>query len=351
MSSSTPSEVPSGLADVLTLDERGLYCPAADLYIDPHRATARAIVTHGHSDHARRGHGHYICAPSGEAILRARLGKKLHIETWDFGEQVACGDALVSLHPAGHILGSAQVRIELDGRVWVVTSDFKRAPDPSCEPFELVPCDVLVTEATFGMPIYRWPPADAVMDEIAAWWADNAARDLPSLLFCYSLGKAQRLLAELGPRDVGPIWVDDKIEDLNIAYRQAGIALDPTPTLSSAPPDESFAGALVLGAPQARRMQALAARAPAAFASGWMRVRSMRRARAAGREGFVLSDHADWPELLQTVEDTGATRVIVDHDPHGLLVPYLLSRGIEAAPLEALRPQISPVRRTPAEVS
>ena len=323
---------------VLTLTPRGLYCPAGGFHVDPWRPVATAVVTHGHADHARWGHARYHAAAPGEGILRRRLGADIDLASHAYGAPLRLGDATVSFHPAGHVLGSAQVRIEVAGEVWVVTGDYKREADPSCAPFELVECDGFVTEATFALPIYRWDPGEKVVGEILAWWAENAARGRTSILFCYALGKAQRLLAELHARTgtERTVHLHGALVPMVDAYREAGVPLAPTAPVSAAPKGETFAGELVLAPPSAmgttwmRRF----AEPQTAFVSGWMRVRGQRRRRGYDR-GFVLSDHVDWPDVLRTVAETGARRVLCTHGYADTLARFLREeRGLDAAAIE-----------------
>lgn len=325
------------MTDVITLTPKGLYCPAGDFYIDPWKPVETAIITHAHADHARPGSDRYHAANSGLGLLKKRLGALIAINGYAFGEQVKLGDAVVSLHPAGHVLGSAQIRVEVDGETWVISGDYKCDDDPSCEPFEAVPCDVFVTEATFALPIYRWDPIEQVMDQLMRWWEANADAGKASVVFCYALGKAQRLLAEVGRRTDRPVHVHGAVDALMPAYRDAGIQLADTVPVLEKTKGESFAGALVIappsafGSPWMQRMGDCGT----AFASGWMRVRGHRRRRGFD-EGFVLSDHADWPGLLQTIEATGAKKVFATHGYSDTLARYLREQGIWAEPLETL---------------
>jgi putative mRNA 3-end processing factor len=321
---------------LLSLQTPGLFCEAGGFHIDPMRAVDTAIITHAHSDHARSGSRAYFCAPTSAGLLRARLGPRAQVTPLPYGERRRFGAVTVSLHPAGHILGSAQVRMEHEGRVWVVSGDYKRDDDPSCEPFEPVPCDVFVTEATFGLPVYQWKPAREVAAEIAAWWEESRASGSNCLLFCYSLGKAQRVLAELAPHAAAPILVHSTIPPLNACYEEAGIRLAPTRLLPDGDGDE-LRGQLILAPPSilntglARRL----GRYQTGFASGWMQLGSHRRRRGYDR-CFVLSDHADWPALVRTVRETGARRVYVMHGRNGILARYLREQGLDAHPVEAL---------------
>src|SRR5215218_11388883 len=212
---------------MLRLTDRGLHCPAADLYIDPWLPVDRAVITHAHGDHARWGSRHYLASSEGARVLRTRLGEQASIELLDFGETRVIDGVSLSLVPAGHILGSAQVRLEHQGEVWVVSGDYKTEADPTCTPFQAVRCHTFVTESTFGLPIYRWRPDREVFAGIDAWWRRNAAEGRASLLFGYALGKAQRLLAGIDPT-IGPIYTHGAVERLNADYRDTGIPLPPT---------------------------------------------------------------------------------------------------------------------------
>ena len=189
---------------LLQIDPNGLFCEAGGFYIDPWGAVGKALITHGHSDHARPGSASYLCAESCEPVLRARIGADSRIQTLAWGEKLGIGDVDVSFHPAGHVLGSAQIRVEHRGEVWVVSGDYKLAPDPTCAPFEPVRCHTFVTESTFGLPIYRWEPQQEVMRHVNDWWRGNRLRGKCSVIFGYPLGKSQRILAGLDPQ-IGPI--------------------------------------------------------------------------------------------------------------------------------------------------
>ena len=315
----------------------GMYCPAAQAWIDPHRPVTRALITHAHADHARPGCDEYWATTSSAGILRQRLGQSINLRTLNYKQQQQIGNAVVSFHSAGHVLGSAQIRLEVNGEVWVVTGDYKRCPDPSCEPFDPVPCDVLITEATFALPIYRWSDGATLAHSIKEWWQGDRSR--PSLLFCYAFGKAQRVMAELAA-----IGVDDEVllhgavETVTRHYRDLSVPMVPSRPVSELPRKESLAGRLVLAPPSAHRSSWMR-RFPApqtAFASGWMAVRGARRRKGYER-GFVLSDHADWQGLIRTVKESGAQRVYVTHGQNDVLARYLNEvEGIQAAPLAAL---------------
>ena len=291
----------------------GLFCPAGGFHIDPWGTVPRAVVTHAHGDHARPGSAAYLCAAPGAELLRRRFGDGTAIERLNYGETTTIGGVRVSFHPAGHVLGSAQVRLEAAEGVWVVGGDYKRAADPTCDPFEPVRCDTFITESTFGLPIYRWDPTEATIGELLEWWRGNEAERKTSVLFCYTIGKAQRVLAELARHTDRPVLVHGMMLSAIEAYREAGVGMLPVASATERPRG-TFAGELVLaplsarGTPWMRRLGDVSD----AFASGLMRVRGVRRQRAFDR-GFVLSDHADWPALLQTVADTGARTVLATH--------------------------------------
>ena len=314
--------------DLVVATPEGLYCPAGDFHIDPWRPVPRAVITHGHGDHARAGMGCYHVVAEGLPILRWRLGEQDY-RVHAAGERFRIGGATLSFHPAGHVLGSSQVRIEAGGEVWVASGDYKRDHDPTCTAFEVVPCDVFITESTFGLPVYRWPPASEVARDIVAWREECAANGEAAILYCYALGKAQRVLAELAAHTGRPAFVHGAIDAGVQVYREAGIAMLDTRRVADEARGADFAGELVIappsaaGSPWIRRFR----RAQQGFASGWMRIRGNRRRRNYDR-GFVVSDHADWPALLRTAHETGARRVIATHGDTDALVRVLNDQGI-----------------------
>lgn len=317
--------------DLLTATDRGLYCEAGGFFVDPWRPVARALITHGHSDHARPGHGRYLATQAAAPAIRHRLG--VAVETLAFGEQLKIGPVTVSFHPAGHLPGSAQVRVEHRGEVWVVSGDYKTEPDRLAEPFEPVPCHAFVTECTFGLPVFRWKREGEAMAEVNAWWAANRAAGRASLLGAYSLGKAQRLLAGIEAAQ-GPILTHGAIEDLNEVMRAQGLPLPATIRVSAETDPKRYPGALVLAPPSALGSGWARRFGPAAtgIASGWMALRGIRRRRGTDR-GFVISDHADWPGLNQAVRATGATRVIATHGYTAPFRRWLEEQGYEAGTL------------------
>ena len=318
---------------VLTFTDRGIYCPTGDFHIDPWRPVDRALITHGHADHARPGHGRYLCTRAAAPVLKHRLGD-ISLDTIGFGEAMDLQGATVSFHPAGHVPGSAQIRVAVKGEVWVVSGDYKTVDDGLSEAFEPVPCHAFITESTFGLPIYSWPDQAVLAEEINAWWTANAAAGRQSILGCYSLGKAQRVLNMLDT-SIGPVLTHGAIEATNIVLRGQGISLPETTPVGLDPSDKPPPGAMVLAPPAAlgsawmRRFGA----ASTAFASGWMRLRGVRRRRAADR-GFVISDHADWPGLNDAIGATGAERIFVTHGYTEQFTRWLSEQGYDSAVVE-----------------
>ena len=318
---------------LLRVDADGIFCEPGGFHIDPWGAVPRALITHAHSDHARPGSGAYLCTGGSAAILRERFPEAV-TESIPYAERRQIGSVTVSFHPAGHVLGSAQIRVEHNGEVWVVSGDYKLAPDPTCAPFEPVRCHTFVTESTFGLPIYRWQEPAHVMADIAQWWRINREQGRCSVIFGYPVGKAQRLLAGLDPA-AGPIVCHGAVERMNRVYRSAGVALPQTLYANDLQRAFDWTQAIVLappsahGSPWTRRFGPIST----AFASGWMRIRGTRRRKSIDR-GFVLSDHADWPALLAAIAATEADSILVTHGYRTPLVRWLTEHEKQAAALE-----------------
>lgn len=314
---------------VLRFTPAGIYCPAGDFYIDPWRPVDRALITHGHSDHARAGHARYLSTDIAAPVIRHRLGE-IVLDTIRYGHEQVIGDARVSFHPAGHVPGSAQIRVEVGGEVWVVSGDYKVTPDALSTPFEPLHCHAFVSECTFGLPVFTWPDDAQIKAEINAWWAANAAEGRASLLGAYSFGKAQRVLSLLDA-DIGPILTHGAVENTNAVLRAQGIDLPDTVQVTPETDPKATPGAMVLAPPSAlgsawaRRFGAHAT----GFASGWMRLRGVRRRRAADR-GFVLSDHADWGGLNTAIAETGAEKIYVTHGYTDIFARWLNDCGYDA---------------------
>jgi putative mRNA 3-end processing factor len=318
---------------VLTFTDRGIFCPAGGFHIDPWRPVDLAVLTHGHSDHARPGMSRYLATDRAAPVIRHRLGD-IRIATMPYGETRRIGDATVSFHPAGHVPGSAQVRVEVAGEVWVVSGDYKTERDGLSEPFDPVPCHVFISECTFGLPVFRWEAQSEVMAGINQWWAANRDAGRISVLGAYSLGKAQRVLASIDTA-IGPVLTHGAVEEVNAILRVQGYSLPPTLRVTADMGAKSHPGALVIAppgasaTPWARRFGDFAD----ASASGWMALRGIRRRRGA-ETGFVLSDHADWPGLNAAIRATGAERVFVTHGYTASFRRWLEHEGYEAGIVE-----------------
>ena len=316
--------------NILTNRKEGLYCEAGDFYIDPRGRVERAIITHAHSDHARAGHKNYLCSDPCKGLLQERIGQMSPIESIPFGQDRMIGKARVSFHPAGHILGSAQIRIEVGGYVWVVSGDYKPQSDKTCETFELVSCHGFISECTFGLPVYKWQPEGEIHHQINLWWEKNKADGQGSLLFAYSLGKAQRVLAGLDS-SIGPIYAHSAVHSFLDHYKNAGVVL---PNVKKVDKEKDFTGAMVIAPPAVedsswtRKFRQV----KRGFASGWMAIRGPRRRKNLDR-GFVLSDHADWTGLIDVITGTGAETVKVTHGNGDALSRFLQEKGVNASVL------------------
>ncbi len=324
-------------SDLLTLTREGLYCPLGDFHVDPTWPVPRALITHGHADHARAGHGRVMATGQTLRIMAVRYGEDFCESRQEapLGEEIRIGDVTVRFAPAGHVLGSAQIAIEARGVRVVVSGDYKRAPDPTCLPFEVVPCDVFITEATFGLPVFRMPDTrdevQKLLDSVALF------PERAHIVGAYALGKAQRVMALL--REAGydrPIYLHGAMEKLTELYKREGIPLGETPKVVAAERGKLH-GAIVLCPPSAIQ-DVWSRKFPdpvASFASGWMRVRA--RARQKGAElPLCISDHSDWPDLCRTIRETGAGEVWVTHGQEDALVHWCGTQGIKAKPLHLL---------------
>ena len=320
--------------ELLEITDAGIYCRRGDFYIDPWQAVDRAVITHAHADHARPGSRRYLAAKESEGILRLRLGDDIRLQPVAYGETVGLNGVSVSLHPAGHVLGSAQVRIEHKGEIWVVSGDYKIETDTTCAAFEQLKCHTFVTESTFGLPVFKWRPQADIFSDINGWWKSNQAQAKTSVLFAYSLGKAQRVIAGLDAA-LGPIFTHGAVENVNQCYRQAGISLPATRHVATVEDKNRFVGAMVVAPPSAdtpaytKRF----ANPGKAFTSGWMQIRGMRRRRAVDR-GFVLSDHCDWSGLIDTIMASEAETVWVTHGYSAEVVQFLRERSLNARQVE-----------------
>jgi putative mRNA 3-end processing factor len=321
------------MTELLQFTSHGLYCPAADVYLDPWKPVPRALITHGHSDHARWGHQYYLCTEQAAPIIRYRLPQAPVIETIRYGEPRVINGVRFSFHPAGHIFGSAQIRVEHQGRVWVFSGDYKLHKDGLAAPFEPISCHDFITESTFGLPVYQWQPPEEVFADVNAWWRQNQAEEKVSVLAAYALGKAQRLLLHLD-ESIGKILVHGALHQVHQILVGQGVLLPKATLVTSDLTKSDFRGAMVLcppsalGSPWMRKFQPYSV----GIASGWMSLRGTRRRRGADR-GFALSDHADWPGLVQAVKATGAERVWVTHGYQDTFARWLRTQGYEAQPV------------------
>ncbi len=313
---------------LLEFTNRGIYCPPADVYLDPWKPVKRALISHGHADHSRPGHGEYITHHRNLPIIRHRLGR-IRVSGREWGESIAVNGVKFSFHPAGHIVGSSQIRAEYRGEVWVFSGDYKSEDDGLATPFEPVPCHCFITECTFGLPAFKWRPQCEVLDEVNAWWRRNRDEGKTSVLLAYSLGKAQRLLSGLDTQ-TGTIFTHGAIENMTAVIRPLA-HLPPTVRITPDTPKKALKGSLVLAPPSAHGSPWIRKLVPyeVAAASGWMAFRGARRRRAVDR-GFVLSDHCDWPGLLDCIRATGAERVICTHGYTDIFSRYLAEQGYDA---------------------
>ncbi len=314
---------------LLQFTEEGIFCPKAQVHIDPWRRVERALITHGHSDHARWGHRSYLCTDLAAPVIRYRLGD-IQLQTIAYGETVTLNGVKFSFHPAGHIPGSAQIRVEYKGEVWVVSGDYKLEDDGLSTPFEPITCHSFITECTFGLPVYKWESQEEVMQDINDWWRANADSGKVSVISAYALGKAQRVLQGLD-ESIGPIFTHGAVENTNRVMRKQGIALKKTTRVSTEHKRQDFEKAMVIAPPSALGSPWMKRFGPTStgIASGWMTLRGARRRRAADR-GFVLSDHADWPGLNQAIRETGAEKVFVTHGYTDIFRKWLEEEGYEA---------------------
>jgi putative mRNA 3-end processing factor len=313
---------------LLAFNANGIYCAAADVYLDPWRKVDRAIISHGHADHSRWGNKKYITHHHNIPIMKHRLGE-IDVVGKAYGESFTINNVKFSLHPAGHVIGSSQIRVEHKGEVWVFTGDYKDEADGVCMPFEAVKCHTFITECTFGLPAFKWKPQADVMQDINQWWAENKAEGRTSVLFGYSLGKAQRLLKHLNP-EIGTIYTHGAIENMTDVLREI-VDFPETTRVTRDTTKKELNGNLVLAPPSAHGGTWIRKMVPyaTASASGWMTFRGARRRRAIDK-GFVMSDHCDWDGLLNSVKATNCEKVICTHGYTTIFSKYLRELGYDA---------------------
>ncbi len=319
---------------LIELNKNGIYCAEADVYIDPWRSVDKALITHGHSDHSRPGHKSYLCTHASVPIIKHRLGSKINIAGIGYGESIMVNGVKFSFHPAGHIIGSAQIRAEGKGEVWVISGDYKTENDGISGCFEPVNCTHFITESTFGLPVYKWKKQSKVFDEINNWWSLNKSLGKTTIITAYSLGKAQRILHNIDS-EIGKIFCHGAIAKMNNAIRNSGIPLKDTLLIEKESKPQDFAGHLIIAPPSAlgsswmKRFKNVSV----GIASGWMMLRGARRRRGADR-GFVLSDHCDWDGLNESIKATGAENIYPTHGYTQIYSRWLREQGYNAQPLE-----------------
>lgn len=313
---------------LLEFTGKGIFCSAAGVYLDPWKPVDKAIISHGHADHSRWGHKKYITHHRNAPIISHRLGD-INVSGMDWGETFTINNVKFSLHPAGHIIGASQIRVEHQGEVWVFTGDYKTGDDGISTPYEPVKCDTCITECTFGLPAFKWRPQQEVFKDINQWWAENQSEKKTSVLFGYSLGKAQRLLKYLDT-DIGKIYTHGAIENMTEVLRPM-VDFPTTERITKETKKEELLGNIVLAPPNAHGSPWIRRMVPyvTAAASGWMTFRGARRRRAIDK-GFVLSDHCDWNGLLESIKATGAEKIICTHGYSDIFSRYLREQGYDA---------------------
>lgn len=315
---------------LLEFTDRGIYCPQADCYIDPSKSVKKALITHAHADHARAGHTQYIATHQSVPILRHRLGSFIKIQGVNYGEKIAVNGVEISFHPAGHIIGSAQIRLQYQGEIWVVSGDYKLENDGFCTPFEPVKCHTFITESTFGLPTFSWQDQSIVFGEINTWWRENNAKGIISIISAYSLGKAQRILLNLDPT-IGDIYTHGAIENTHDVLRRQGFDLMEGKKVTNTIKYQFMEGSMVLaptsalGSEWTKRF----GNYKEAIVSGWMAIRDTKK-RYDMERGFILSDHADWDGLNTAIKATGAENIFVTHGYSEMFARWLLEQGYNA---------------------
>jgi len=315
---------------LLIFDNNGIYCSKGNFYIDPWKPVDKAIITHAHADHAKWGHKSYLSHPDSAPVLRQRLGPHIQLETKKYGESFTLNGVQVSLHPAGHILGSAQVRVSHKGEVWVVSGDYKLQPDPIAEHFEPIRCHTFITECTFGLPVYKWPNETEVIKQIESWWRQNQGLGKVSLISAYALGKAQRVLSSLDPA-IGAIYCHGAVHTVNEIFQKQGKLEGDFRYLSNDVKKEELLGSLVVAPPSAVGSSWASKLKPLSvgIGSGWMMIRGSKRRQNVDR-GFILSDHADWQGLNDAVKQTGAENIVCTHGYTDTFSQWLNYNGYNA---------------------
>lgn len=321
------------MPDLLKLTPKGLYCPVADVYLDPWKPVSKAIISHAHADHAKAGSSHYLCHPLTKPILEHRINAK-SIETKKYGERFSINGVKFSFHPAGHIIGSCQIRVEYKGEVWVFSGDYNPKPNIANTPFESVKCNTFITESTFGLPVYKWQENDEISLEINKWWRKNKQEGVTSIICGYTLGKAQRILQSLDT-SIGNIFTHTAVENINNIFKAQGIEFKWAKHLHQEVLKQDLKGSIIICPPSSIGSTWLNKYSPykIAMCSGWMLLRGAKR-RLNVDKGFVLSDHADWQGLNDAVSSSEATKVLVTHGYTDVFSQWLNEKGIESYPLK-----------------
>jgi len=308
--------------NLITQKIQGLYCEPANTWIDPYKPVDKAIITHAHSDHFTDGCREYICSIETGFLLRKRFGTNLNLKTIDYDEKFYINGISFSLHPSGHILGSSQIKIMAGSEIWLITGDLKRQKDKTCKSYEKLKTDFLICESTFGLPIFNWDTTQNIVDDITKWV--NKDEDSTSILFCYSLGKAQRLLSELRCQNFKNIYIHNSINKINIIYKNLGIELEEAKIFDNGLEVNNLKNSLILLPPSLNKKNFLKRfkRVQTSFASGWMSIRALKK-RSGIDKGFAISDHADWNGLIKTIRESEAERVFLNHGDGESLANFL----------------------------
>jgi len=314
-------------SDLIKYDSRGLYCEYADIWIDPYKPVKRALITHAHMDHFTFGCDEYISTYETAIILKERIESEINIRTYDYGKEFKINGIKISFHPSGHILGSSQIKFNFAGEVWLITGDFKRDQDDTCKKFEKVKTDFLISESTFGLPIFKWEKPQKTAAEIAKWITSSPEKT--SILFCYSLGKAQRLINEISKTNFrNKIYSHSSIYKMNKCYKKLGINIIDTNKFDKTEKIDTLKSNLILLPPALNNSSYLnkLKNIQTGFASGWMSIRAFRK-RAGYDKGFAISDHADWMAILKTIEESEAKNVFFHHGDSESLKKYLREKN------------------------
>jgi len=333
---------------LLEFTDKGIYCSVGKFYIDPWKPVDDAVITHAHADHAYLGHKHYLAHHHSREVLLYRLGE-IQLQTVAYGEKVMKNGVAISLFPAGHVIGSAQIRVEYKGEVWVVSGDYKVEDDGVSAPFEPVRCNHFISECTFGMPVYQWKPQADIFKDINSWWRSNVERNLATVIVGYSLGKAQRILQNLD-LSIGKVYTHGVIENTSEALRRNGIVLNPTTSITHESVKEDVRKGIILAPPSSVGTPWMRKFGPYSFGycSGWMAIRGAKRRRAADR-GFVLSDHADWTGLVSAIDATGCESVYLTHGYTATFTRYLNEIGFDAHEVHTLYGDDEGINTVPEE--